>query len=137
MGIYVFNRDLLIKLMADESTKDFGKEIIPTAIEERDVYSFQYEGYWTDIGNIESFFEANLEITDDIPKFNLFDNTKIIYTRARLLPPSKILGTTIDKSVISDGCIIMANKIEHSVIGIRITSYNVCYTKLLREMTFH
>ncbi len=119
MGIYVFNRDLLIKLMADESTKDFGKEIIPTAIEERDVYSFQYEGYWTDIGNIESFFEANLEITDDIPKFNLFDNTKIIYTRARLLPPSKILGTTIDKSVISDGCIIMANKIEHSVIGIR------------------
>ena len=69
--------------------------------------------------NIESFFEANLEITDDIPKFNLFDNGRIIYTRARLLPPSKISGTTLEKTVIADGCIIMASRIEHSVIGIR------------------
>jgi glucose-1-phosphate adenylyltransferase len=119
MGIYVFNKDLLIELMADESTKDFGKEIIPKAIGERKVYSYQYEDYWTDIGTIDAFFEANLEITDDVPKFNLFDNSNIIYTRARLLPPSKISGTALDKTVIADGCIIMASKIEHSVIGIR------------------
>lgn len=119
MGIYVFNRDLLIKLMADPKTKDFGKEIIPQAIGNHKIFSYQYEGYWTDIGNIESFFEANLEITNDIPQFNLFDNARIIYTRARLLPPSKISGTTLEKTVIADGCIIMASRIENSVVGIR------------------
>jgi glucose-1-phosphate adenylyltransferase len=119
MGIYVFSRDLLVELMADESTKDFGREIIPQAIETRKVLSYQYEGYWTDIGTIESFFEANLKLTDDIPEFNLFDNVNPIYTRARMLPPSKISGTTLERTVISDGCIIHASRIEHSLIGIR------------------
>lgn len=119
MGIYVFNRDLLIKLMQDIEPKDFGKEIIPHAIHTNKVLSYQYEGYWTDIGNIESFYEANLGLTDDIPKFNLFDNSNIIHTRPRILPPSKISGTTMEKTVISDGCIIHASKIDHSVIGIR------------------
>jgi glucose-1-phosphate adenylyltransferase len=119
MGIYVFNRDLLVKLMENEETKDFGKEIIPEAIQNKKVLSYQYEGYWTDIGTIESFFEANLQLTDDIPEFNLFDNSKVIYTRPRLLPPSKISGTTLERTVISDGCIIMASRIERSVIGIR------------------
>jgi len=119
MGIYVFNRDLLIKLMDDEETKDFGKEIIPQAIKDKKVLSYQYEGYWTDIGTIESFFEANLDLTDDISQFNLFDNSKIIYTNARLLPPSKIFGTILEKTVLAEGSIILANKIEHSLIGIR------------------
>ena len=119
MGIYVFNRDLLIKLMNVKDTKDFGKEIIPQSIYDYKVISYQYEGYWTDIGSIDSFYEATLELTDDIPKFNLFDNSNVIYTRPRLLPPSKISGTVLHKAVISDGCIIQASKIEHSVIGIR------------------
>jgi glucose-1-phosphate adenylyltransferase len=119
MGIYIFNRELLIKLMEDHETQDFGKEIIPHAIKTHKVLSYQYEGYWTDIGNIESFYEANLGLTADIPKFNLFDNSKIVYTRARLLPPSKISGTTLERTMISDGCIINASRIEHSVIGIR------------------
>ena len=119
MGIYVFNRELLIKLMENHETQDFGKEIIPQAIKTHKVLSYQYEGYWTDIGNIESFYEANLGLTADIPKFNLFDNSKIVYTRARLLPPSKISGTTLERTMISDGCIINASRIEHSVIGIR------------------
>ena len=72
MGIYIFNRDLLIELMNDESTIDFGKEIIPQNIHKHKTVSFQYEGYWTDIGNIDSFFEANLGLTDEIPKFNFF-----------------------------------------------------------------
>lgn len=118
MGIYIFNRDLLIKLL-EEDTKDFGKEIIPQAINKFKVASCQYEGYWTDIGNIESFYEANLGLTDDIPKFNLFDNSKMIYTRARLLPPSKISGTSLEHAMIADGCIINASRIEYSVIGIR------------------
>lgn len=120
MGIYIFNRDLLIKLMANPETKDFGKEIIPQAIGNQKILSYQYEGYWTDIGNIDSFFEANLGLTDDIPKFNLFDESSKIFTRARVLPPSKITGTSsFDKSVIAEGCIINSSKIEHSVIGIR------------------
>jgi glucose-1-phosphate adenylyltransferase len=119
MGIYIFNRELLVDLMKDQGTKDFGKEIIPQAIKTHKVLSFPYEGYWTDIGNIDSFYEANLGLTDDIPKFNLFNNSKPVYTRARLLPPSKISGTTLEKTVISDGCIIHASRIEHSVIGIR------------------
>lgn len=119
MGIYIFNRSLLVELMNDPETKDFGKEIIPQSIKKHKVLSYQYEGYWTDIGNIDSFYEANLGLTDDIPKFNLFDNSKIVYTRARLLPPSKTSGTTLEKTMISDGCIIHASRIEHSVIGIR------------------
>ncbi|MEL1246225.1 glucose-1-phosphate adenylyltransferase [Flavobacterium sp. DGU11] len=120
MGIYIFNRQLLIDLMSDPEPKDFGKEIIPQAIGKEKVLSYQYEGYWTDIGNIDSFFEANLGLTDDIPKFNLFDNLSKIYTRARVLPPSKITGaSTIDKSIIAEGCIIDGTSIEHSVIGIR------------------
>ena len=120
MGIYIFNRDLLVELMANGETKDFGKEIIPQAIGNQKILSYQYEGYWTDIGNIDSFFEANLGLTDDLPKFNLFDNSSKIYTRARVLPPSKITGaSSIDRSIIAEGCIFNGSSIEHSVIGIR------------------
>jgi glucose-1-phosphate adenylyltransferase len=120
MGIYIFNRELLVEIMSNKDTKDFGKEIIPQAIGKEKILSYQYEGYWTDIGNIDSFFEANLGLTDDIPKFNLFDNSSKVYTRARVLPPSKITGgSTIDKSVVAEGCIINGVTIEHSVVGIR------------------
>lgn len=120
MGIYIFNRSLLVELMNNTETKDFGKEIIPQAIGNKRILSYQYEGYWTDIGNIDSFFEANLGLTDEIPKFNLFDNSSKIYTRARVLPPSKISGTSsFDRSVIAEGCIIDSAKVEHSVVGIR------------------
>jgi glucose-1-phosphate adenylyltransferase len=119
MGIYIFNRELLIDLMSNPDTKDFGKEIIPQAVGNKKILSYQYEGYWTDIGNIESFFEANIGLTDDIPKFNLFDNDNKIYTRPRLLPPTKFQKTLLDKSLISEGCILNAKEIKHSVIGIR------------------
>lgn len=121
MGIYIFNRDLLIDLLTKThpTATDFGKEIIPNSITNHKVASYQYDGYWTDIGNIYSFFEANLDLTADIPEFNLFDNNKAIYSRPRMLPPAKISGTTLEKTIVSDGCIINASRIEHSVIGIR------------------
>lgn len=119
MGIYIFNRDLLKKLMKKPDTNDFGKEIIPNAIDKHKTLSYQYEGYWTDIGNIDSFFEANIGLTDDIPKFDLYDRNRRIYTHARMLPTTKIAGTTLDRAVIAEGCIIHAAKIEKSVIGIR------------------
>ena len=121
MGIYIFTRKLLFDLLENEKkdSTDFGKEIIPDAIGKYKVVSYQYEGYWTDIGNIHSFFEANLGLTENLPDFNLFDNSKAIYTRARMLPPAKISGTTLEKTIIAEGCIINASRIEHSVIGIR------------------
>lgn len=121
MGIYIFNRKLLFDLLNETypDATDFGKEIIPSSINNYKVASYQYEGYWTDIGNIYSFFEANLELTSDIPEFNLFDNSQNIYTRPRMLPPAKISGTTLEKTLISDGCIINASRIEHSVVGVR------------------
>ncbi|MBT8259580.1 MAG: glucose-1-phosphate adenylyltransferase [Bacteroidia bacterium] len=119
MGIYIFNRDLLIELMDNPETNDFGKEIIPQSIGEHKTFSYQYEGYWTDIGNIDSFFDANLDLTSEIPQFNLYDRKKRIYTRARMLPTSKVSGTAMEKAVIAEGCIIHAAKIERSVIGIR------------------
>lgn len=119
MGIYIFNRDVLIDLMNNPHTVDFGKEIIPQSIGTHKIISYQYPGYWTDIGNIESFFEANIGLTDDIPKFNLYDKEKRIYTHARMLPTSKISGTELKNAVIGDGCIIHAARIEKSVIGIR------------------
>lgn len=133
MGIYVFNRDVLIKMLNENpEEKDFGKEIIPRALENHRVSSYQYEGYWTDIGNISSFFEANLGLTDDLPQFNMFDTTHTIFTRARMLPPSKISGTTLEKAIIAEGCIVQANRVEHSVLGIRArigqgTNISNCY----------
>jgi glucose-1-phosphate adenylyltransferase len=118
MGIYLFNKKLLFKLLENNARTDFGKEIIPQSIDEYKVLSYKFEGYWTDIGNIHSFFDANIGLTDDIPEFNLFDK-RPIYSRARMLPPSKISGTTLEKTIIADGCIINASRIERSVIGIR------------------
>jgi len=118
MGIYMFNRKTLYELLEGNDRTDFGKEIIPQSIPSHVVSSYQYEGYWTDIGTIPSFFEANLGLTDEIPQFNLFDKN-YIFTRARMLPPSKVSGTHLERTIISDGCIINASRIFRSVIGIR------------------
>jgi glucose-1-phosphate adenylyltransferase len=121
MGIYIFNRKLLFNFLETEfkDATDFGKEIIPQSIEKYKVASYQYDGYWTDIGNIYSFFEANLDLTKDIPLFNLFDNDQTIYTRPRMLPPAKISGTTLEKTIVAEGSIINASRLERCVIGIR------------------
>lgn len=121
MGIYIFNRKFLFdQLLEDKKdATDFGKEIIPDSINTKKVASFQYDGYWTDIGNIYSFYEANLALALEIPPFNLFDNTKAIYSRARMLPPMKISNTLIENSILAEGSIVHASRISNSVIGIR------------------
>lgn len=121
MGIYIFNRQLLFDLLENEKkdATDFGKEIIPQSINQYKVASYQYEGYWEDIGNIRAFFEANIALTQDLPAFNLFDNERSIYTRPRMLPPAKVSGTYLEKAIISEGSIINASRIENSIIGIR------------------
>lgn len=120
MGIYIFNRNVLAELLESKmEATDFGKEIIPYSIGNYKVLSYQHEGYWTDIGNIRSFFEANLALTDEIPDFNLFDNKNVIYTHARMLPPAKVSGTTLNASIVAEGSIVRAAKIDRSIIGIR------------------
>ena len=117
-GIYVFNRDTLIQLL-DNKLEDFGKHIIPKAIETHRVYSHVFQGYWEDIGTIRSFFEANLNLVDELPRFNFFDMSAPIFTRPRFLPGSKINGAAIDHAVISDGCIINHADISRSIVGVR------------------
>jgi len=121
MGIYIFNRAALKDLFDQNlEAKDFGKEIIPSAINSSyKVSSYLYDGYWTDIGTIKSFFEANIELTNELPQFDLYNERKMIFTRARLLPASKVSGTTLEKTIIAEGCIIEASRIERAVVGIR------------------
>ena len=121
MGIYIFNKDVLRNLIDDNPESiDFGKEIIPKAISSSlTVASYKYTGYWTDIGTIRSFYDANLELADPLPQFDLYAQGKRIFTRPRLLPPTKLFGTKIERSLIAEGCVIEADYIDHSVVGIR------------------
>jgi glucose-1-phosphate adenylyltransferase len=120
MGIYIFSRKAMLELFENnKEAKDFGKEIIPMALSQYKVVSHLYDGYWTDIGTIKSFFEANLELTTELPKFDLYDENKQIFTRARLLPASKISGTTLERTIVAEGSIVEASRIERSVVGIR------------------
>jgi len=121
MGIYLFNKETLHQLFAEnEDAVDFGKEILPSAINsDLKVASYAFGAYWTDIGTIRSFFEANIALTDPIPEFNLFDNENFIFTRPRLLAPSKVYGTFLNRALVAEGCILMGKKIDRAVIGIR------------------
>lgn len=119
MGIYIFNRGHLVRLLTGDTGDDFGRHIIPYAIKYLHVKGFKFNGYWEDIGTIKSFFNANLALTDPFPEFDLYQREKPIYTRPRYLPASKVNGCSINHSIICEGCIIESCRIEHSIIGIR------------------
>jgi glucose-1-phosphate adenylyltransferase len=118
MGIYVFDREVLFKLL-DNSLADFGKDVIPQSLQEHRVYAYVFQGYWEDVGTIRSFFEANLDLTAELPRFNFFDMSAPIFTRPRFLPASKINGAAIDHAIISDGCIVNHCTISQSIVGVR------------------
>ena len=118
MGIYVFNRDVVTKLL-ENPLPDFGKHIIPQSINSHKVFSYIFQGYWEDVGTIRSFFEANLELVAELPRFNFFDMSAPIFSRPRYLPGSKINGAQIDHALVTDGCIINGAKITNSIIGLR------------------
>jgi glucose-1-phosphate adenylyltransferase len=126
MGIYVFNRDVLFQLLDNEHT-DFGKHIIPGAIEQRRVFSYVFQGYWEDIGTIRSFFEANLDCCADWPKFNFFEMLAPIFTRPRFLPATKVNSAAIEHAVIADGGIINQARIQNSIVGVRSVLESGCY----------
>jgi glucose-1-phosphate adenylyltransferase len=118
MGIYVFNREVLQDCL-DNDFADFGKNIIPAAIRKYKVTAYIFQGYWEDIGTIAAFFEANLNLTDANPKFTFNEPGAPVYTHPRFLPASIVRSTSIDRSLVCDGCVIDKATVEHSIIGIR------------------
>jgi glucose-1-phosphate adenylyltransferase len=119
MGIYMFNIEVLIDLMENTIYDDFGGEIIPHSIHTRNVYGFDFDGFWEDIGTIRAFYEANMTLTHPDTPFVFHDPSKPIYTRARFLPPSSVVNTSLDHVFMADGCRINGAQISRSVIGLR------------------
>ncbi len=120
MGIYVFNYSRLIELLAaDPDGVDFGREIIPSAIDNCNVQAHFFEGYWEDIGTIKAFYDANLDLAAALPKFNFFDTEAPIYSRSRYLPPSKLQDCDIGDTLVSEACILNGLYSRNSIIGLR------------------
>jgi len=119
MGIYVFEKNFLIKVLTESTATDFGKELIPEAIHRYAVYAYVFDGYWTDIGTVRSFYEANLGLTSNLPQFNFYDLKMPIYTHPRNLPGSKLNNCNIHQSIIAEGCILNGADVKHSIIGVR------------------
>ncbi len=121
MGIYVFKKEVLFKLLKEGIERtDFGKEIIPDASKDYNVQAYLFDDYWEDIGTIEAFYHANLALTQQPqPPFSFYDEKAPIYTRARYLPPTKLLDCHITESIIGEGCILKNCRIQHSVLGVR------------------
>ena len=119
MGIYFFRKQFLIDLLTESTAVDFGKEVIPQSIPKHNVHAFVFDGYWTDIGTIRSFYEANLGLTGSLPQFNFYNVTSPVYTHPRFLPGSKMNNCDVHQSIIAEGCILTGADIKHSIIGIR------------------
>jgi glucose-1-phosphate adenylyltransferase len=119
MGVYLFRLDALREALADPQNLDFGKDILPRMVAERKVMAHHFEGYWRDIGTIESFFEANLALTAESPRFRFHMPGAPIYTRQRFLPATKFLDARVSHSIVSDGCLLFGATLENAVIGIR------------------
>jgi len=119
MGIYVFRIDVLVRLLNEISGDDFGKHIIPAALESVRVYAFPFDGYWEDIGTISAFYKANLALTRPDPPFDFYDPHRPIYTRSRFLPPSRIDGCRLERVVVAEGCRLYDADIEECIIGLR------------------
>ena len=120
MGIYLFNRDLLVEALRTTSHEDFGKEVFPSLIDNKHVQVHPFDGYWEDIGTIKAFYDANICLAGTAPPFDLAQPEAALFSRSRFLPPSCIEGATVNSSIIADGCRISRGVvIENSVIGLR------------------
>ena len=119
MGVYVFKKDVLIKVLEEIDQADFGRQILPWAIPKFKVFSYLFDGYWVDIGTIKSYFDASINLTSEKPRFRLFDERWPLFSRPRFLPPTKIIKSTVQNSIISDGGQIYDAQISNSVIGVR------------------
>ena len=120
MGMYIFDREPLRELLgANPDDHDFGNQIIPKAIDQMRVASYPFADYWSDIGTIRSFYEANLMLAEPEPPFSLYDPNRPLYTRARMLPPAKVQNSTVRDSLIAEGSLVEESQVSQSVVGIR------------------
>jgi glucose-1-phosphate adenylyltransferase len=119
MGIYLFRRDVLTELLKDPTSLDFGHQVIPQAIQRTRAYGHLFDGYWEDLGTVDAFFKANINLTSSAPHFDFHDMNAPVYTRARFLPPSRIEGCAIRNSVIAEGSLLRGASITSSILGIR------------------
>ena len=119
MGIYLFNTEVLVDLLEETVYEDFGGQIIPNALSTHQVYGFDFDGYWEDIGTIRSFYETNLSLALPDPPFNFYDPVRPIYTRPRYLPGSAVDGATLHNVLLADGCQIHQSEISDAVVGLR------------------
>ncbi|NWG12962.1 MAG: glucose-1-phosphate adenylyltransferase, partial [Acidobacteria bacterium] len=119
MGIYVFSKELLVRLLSESGAVDFGKELIPESVRKYRVNAYVYRGYWTDIGTIRSFYEANLGLTVSLPQFNFYSAVAPVYTHPRNLSGSKLNNCSVHQSIITEGCILNGADVKHSIIGVR------------------
>ena len=120
MGIYLAKTVSMDEMLnRDPSQTDFGKHIIPQAIEERKVQAYCFNDYWADIGTVGAFYEANLDLVRTLPQFNLFDSSMPLYTHQRFLPGAKINRASVEGALLSDGTIIDGGMVRDSLIGLR------------------
>ena len=119
MGIYLFEKEALFRLLGQSHMIDFGREVFPFAISESRVHAYLFDGYWRDIGTIRAFYEANLALTDWEPPFNLYEPGGQIFTHARFLPPAKLNRARIECSIVAEGSIVDEAVIDHSIVGLR------------------
>jgi glucose-1-phosphate adenylyltransferase len=119
MGIYLFNTSKLIELLNYTEDKDFGRDIMPRAIHCCNVYAYDFQGYWEDIGTIRAYYETNLKIASGVRQFNFYDPDRPVYTSQRYLPGSIVEQSQLQDVLLTEGCIINNAYIKHSVIGLR------------------
>jgi glucose-1-phosphate adenylyltransferase len=119
MGVYVFSRDVLLDILAEGSAKDFGREVIPSALGTRRVHAYLFRGYWADVGTVATFYDANIMLTRSDAPFDFYDPYRPIYTHPRFLPGSRLSECALRNTIIADGCHLDRCAIEDSVIGIR------------------
>lgn len=121
MGVYVFRTDVLLKLLtqAYPTANDFGFEILPSAVKNQNIQAYLFRDYWEDIGTLRSFYEANLALTEEFPKFEFYDPKTPFYTSPRFLPPTKMDNCRIKDAIISHGCFLRECSVEHSIVGER------------------
>lgn len=121
MGVYVFKTDVLLKLLTEAypTSNDFGSEILPSAVKEKNIQAYLFRDYWEDIGTLKTFFDANLALAKESPSFEFYDPKTPFYTSPRFLPPTKMDKCKIKDAIISHGCFLRECTVEHSIIGER------------------
>ncbi|NOX38485.1 MAG: glucose-1-phosphate adenylyltransferase [Calditrichaeota bacterium] len=119
MGVYVFKKPVLFELLESTSFEDFGRDVIPYAIQKKNVFAYFFDDYWEDIGTIKSFFKAHMDLVAPLPRFNFYDEERPIYTHPRFLPGAKLLESDVQYAILCDGSIINKSYIRNTIVGIR------------------